>query len=308
MSQSALFPSLDADKAARTLRAAGLTLAPADLRVERRDERWAVFLPGERIAWFAATARGAGEIAIERRVLKLLAERCSFGIPRLLQESPAGFDLRAMVPGRCDPWALYHELESDIPLARKIGGALGEILAEQHTRIGRADVAGWVPEGLSWPEPKNWIMQRLPKVTGDSGLMTAASDLLDAYEKIVVAPIDRVLVHGDLGLHNLALDPLTKDVHGVFDYSGAGWADRHHDFRYMVLDRPGEELLDAALAVYEPATGRSLDRRRIWLYNAACAASFLAFRHGVAPETRWCGRTLEEDLRWVRSSLAHAIG
>jgi hypothetical protein len=79
-------------------------------------------------------------------------------------------------------------------------------------------------------------------------------------------------------------------VRGVFDYDSAAWADRHHDFRYLVFSFERE------------------DRRRIWLYNAACAASFLAFRRGVPPERKWCGRTLDEDLRWVRRALAHALG
>jgi hypothetical protein len=58
------------------------------------------------------------------------------------------------------------------------------------------------------------------------------------------------------------------------------------------------------LAVYEPATGRKLDRNRIRLYNAACAISYLAFRSGTPPDQKPCGRTLAEDLRWVRSALA----
>ena len=49
---------------------------------------------------------------------------------------------------------------------------------------------------------------------------------------------------------------------------------------------------------------RSLDRNRIRLYNAACAIGFLAFRAGVPPEQKSCGRTLAEDMRWVRLALA----
>jgi len=107
-----------------------------------------------------------------------------------------------------------------------------------------------------------------------------------------------------LGLHNLALDPETDAVNGVFDYDGAAWADRHHDFRYLLFDVGREDMLDAALEVYEPAVGRRLDRDRIRLYNAACAIGYLAFRSGVAPDQKSCGRTLAEDLRWVRTALA----
>ena len=93
-------------------------------------------------------------------------------------------------------------------------------------------------------------------------------------------------------------------VNGVFDYDGAAWADRHHDFRYLLFDVGREDMLDSALRIYEPAVARSLDRNRIRLYNAACAIGYLAFRAGVPPEQKSCGRTLVEDLQWVRTALA----
>src|SRR4029453_10478068 len=88
-------------------------------------------------------------------------------------------------------------------------------------------------------------------------------------------------------------------------YTGASWADRHHDFRYLIFHHEHEAALDAALATYEPAVGLALRRERIRLYNAACAIGFLAYRSGVPPDREWCGRTLEGDLKWVRGAMAH---
>jgi hypothetical protein len=278
-------------------------LSPTDLRIERREERWAVWLPGERIAWFPASARGRERLVIERRVLRLLAQRCTFAAPRILFESAAGFDVRAMVPGHCDPWPLYERIKTDTALARQIGRAIGAILVEQHTRVTEADIAGWLPERIEWPEPAASIKARLPEVIDDAALIAAIGRVLEAYEALSIDPVDCVLVHGDLGLHNLAIAPVTHAVRGIFDYDGAAWVDRHHDARYLVLAIPAEPVLDAALAVYEPAVECTLDRNRIWLYNAACAASFLASRLGVPAEQKWCGRTLAEDVRWVRHSL-----
>jgi hypothetical protein len=280
-------------------------LSATDLRIERREERWAVWLPGERIAWFPANARGRERLALERQVLRLLAKRCTFAAPRVLFEAQAGFDIRAMVPGHCDPWPLYERIRTDTALARHIGRAIGAILVEQHTRITKADVAGWLPERVAWPEPAGLIKARLPEIIEDKALVAAIGRALDAYEALSIDPADRVLVHADLGLHNLAIEPTTNDVRGVFDYDSAAWADRHHDARYLVLAIPGEPVLEAALAVYEPALDRTLDRNRIQLYNAVCAASFLASRLGVPAGQKWCGRTLAEDVRWVRHALDH---
>jgi hypothetical protein len=292
------------ETASSALREAGLHLSPAQLRVEPREDRWLVYLPGERLAWFAANAWGRERLQLERRILRLLSERCSFQVPRILFESSEGWDVRAAVPGLCDPWGLYRRTLTDRPLARRIGSAIGSILVEQHTRIAHGDVAGWLPTRPAWPEPSDWIRRRLPDVIDDRHLLAQIDCALKAYDGVVGAADDHVLVHGDLGLHNIAVDPETIEVRGVFDYDGAGWADRHHDFRYLLFDLRRDDALEAALAVYEPALGRTLSRHRIRLYNAACAISFLAFRLGVPPEQRSCGRTLAEDLDWVRSSLA----
>jgi aminoglycoside phosphotransferase len=262
-----------------------------------------VSLPDERLAWFPINEQGRIRLNVERRVLRLLAERCSFRIPGILFESEAGWDLRAIVPGDSDPKALYDSIRQDQRLARRIGRELGLILAEQHTRVAEADVGSWLPSQPAWPEPNAWIGQRLPDVLDDKELLAEIDRVLAAYEAVVVDPKDRVLVHGDLGVHNLAVDPKTADLVGLFDYGEACWADRHHDFRYLVCGQEQEPLLEAALSVYEPATGRTLSRERIQLYNAMCAVCFLAFRHGVAPDRVHCGRTLVEDVNWVRCAI-----
>jgi hypothetical protein len=299
-----IYADLTTATACPALCEAGLSYPADALRIAARDERWAVSLPDGHIAWFPASEAGASRLAVERRVLGLLAERCSFRVPEVLFASNAGFDLRLMVPGQCDPWGLYYRCLADTGLARRIGRSLGAILVEQHTRIAEADVAGWLPRRVSWPEPGASIHERLPRVVDDRGLIRTLRDVIDVYEGTPVETGDCALVHGDLGLHNIATDPETDGVNGVFDYDGSAWADRHHDFRYLLFDIGREDMLDAALEVYEPAIGQSLDRDRIRLYNAACAIGFLAFRVDVPPEQKSCGRTLAEDLRWIRAALA----
>lgn len=290
------------------LDAAGVAAAPGRLRLERREDRWLVRLPGERLAWFPANARGAGRLRRERAVLRLLASRCTFAVPRILFESPEGWDVRAAVPGDAEPWTLYARLGREPALAATIGKAVGAMLAEQHRHVVATDVAGWLPTLPDWPAPAARLRAALPGVVDDPALLAQIEAALACYEGMPVEDGDRALVHGDLGLHNLAIEAKTGAVRGIFDYGGASWSDRHHDFRYLLLDAGDEGLLDAALAVYEPATGVALSRPRIRLYNAACAIGFLADRRGVAPEARPAGRTLAEDLRWVREALGRLRG
>ena len=299
-----IFVNLTADAACEALLGAGVECSPEHVQIAARDERWAVSLAGGRIAWFPRSEAGNRRLALERRVLSLLAARCSYQVPRILFVSVCGFDVRQMVPGRCDPWGLFHRCKVDWSLAQKIGKSIGAILVEQHVRINEADVVVWLPQRVIWPEPGHWIRERLPRVVDDDDFIRIMNEAIERYEDVPVGANDRALVHGDVGLHNLAFDLQSDTVNGIFDYDSAAWADRHHDFRYLLFEVDREDMLESALDVYEPETSRHIDRDRVRLYNAACAISFLASRVGVAPDDSLCGRTLAEDLRWVRWAVA----
>jgi hypothetical protein len=301
-------PPPEPDSVCEALAAAGFRYRPSQLTLERHDERWLVRLPDQRLAWLAASANGLERLRIERRVLRLLEQHCTFDAPRVLYESPdETLDVRSMVPGAADPWRFYAEVRGNADLATRFGAAIGALLAQQHTRIGAADTAAWLPRAPSWPESRDWIRERIPTVIYDTRLIARIEAVMDAYESVSIDDADRVLVHADVGFHNLAIESESHTVRGIFDYEGAAWADRHHDFRYLVFDFDRYELLDAARAVYEPAVGRPIRRDRVLLYNAACAVTFLAFRAGHAPEERWCGRTLAEDLEWSTGAIARAL-
>jgi hypothetical protein len=296
--------TIGAAEVCAALREAGINVTPDQIKCDAREHRTLAVLPGERVAWFPDSDEGRGRLTVERHALRLITARCSFAVPRILYESPSGFDVRAIVPGIVDPWRIFKQAQTDPALGRKIGAAAGRILVEQHSLIHYADVQSVLPEQVAWPLPRAWLMERLPDVVADKALLADIVATLDAYEAVVVHKDDRALVHTDLGFHNMALDPETLDVRGVFDYDSAAWADRHHDFQYFIYLPGREEVLEAALAVYEPATGIKIDRRRVLLYNAACAIGFMAYRHGIPPDQNWCGRTLEGDLEWTIGAMA----
>jgi hypothetical protein len=288
----------------RQLSAAGFHCQPAEVALEPREDRWLVRLPEQRLAWFAASDEGLESLRTERRVLRLLESLCSFAAPRVLYESDDGrLDVRSMVPGMKDPGTIYSELHGNTDVAARLGASIGTILAEQHSRIGAADVSTWLPHRVGWPESREWIRERLPRVTDDRELIARADAVIDAYEHVSVDEADWALVHTDVGFHNLAIDGETRAARGIFDYEGAAWADRHHDFRYLVFDFDGSELLDAAISTYQEVIARPIRRERVHLYNAACAISFLAYRAGTRAADCWCGRTLVEDLQWTRHAM-----
>lgn len=299
--KTGIFTELTPERVSQVLKALGLKLDPGQIRVEAREQRYVAFLPDQRLAWFAASEPGLTELARERRVLRLLAQRCEFQAPRLLHEATdGGFDLRAMVPGRSEPWQVYERVLADAALAGRIGEGIGRLLADQHAALTSAE-AQWLPSLPDWPAKRDWIGERLPRVCDDAELIANAHELIAAYEALDIPDSERVLVHTDLGFHNLVI--ADDRVIGVFDYGGAAWADYHHDFRYLLFDQGREELLQAAAKVYTEMTGREVSLARAALYNAACAITFLACRDGYSALEKPCGRTLEQDLHWTRYAL-----
>ena len=285
------------------LRLAGIAIDGPRLRVESRNGRILVHLDDDRIAWFPEQPESRGGIENERRILRLIEKYCRFRAPRILYEDAEGWDVRSMVPGVAATDFLT-QVRTDPDGARRTGAALGRILAEQHTRVPASELE-WLPRIPSWPQSA--AVANLSKVIEDSRLLARINRALERWKESTPEVSDAVLIHGDLGPWNLAVSAATGEVQGVFDYGDAVFGDRHQDFKYMQFHRAEEQvMLEAAIETYEEATRVILDRGRIRFFNAIEAIGFLGFRYGHAPEERWCGRTLEEDIDWTTTALEAA--
>ena len=295
--------TLNPKEIAHRLRLAGIAVDGPRVRMESRNGRILVHLDDDRIAWFPEEPGGLVAIENERRILRLIEKYCRFRAPRILYEDAEGWDVRAMVPGVAAADFLT-QVRTDPDGVRRTGMSLGRILAEQHTRVPAFEL-GWLARMPPWP--KSAAIANLPKVVEDPRLLARINCALERWKESTPEVSDAVLVHCDLGPWNLAVSSATAEVQGVFDYGDAVFGDRHQDFKYMQFHRAEEQvMLEAAIKSYEEATRMTLDRGRIRFFNAIEAIGFLGFRFGHAPEERWCGRTLEEDVEWTTTALEAA--
>lgn len=79
----------------------------------------------------------------------------------------------------------------------------------------------------------------MPYVIDDRGFLAEIDDVLDAYEGVAVAADDQVLVHSDLGLHNIAVDTETNELRGVFDYDSASGSNQTLGTRQATSQKGG---------------------------------------------------------------------
>jgi aminoglycoside phosphotransferase (APT) family kinase protein len=300
-------PAFSPDEIAARLNAVGRTVTPATLHIERREDRLLLQWPGDELAWMALDASGAARLAYEGRVLTKVRSCCTFTAPEERHRSLDGtLSIRCLVRGRVDLPAVHQRIHADPLFAAKLARWLGRAMAQLHACFANDAAPSWLARKVGWPMPHQWILERLPRVLGQQhSLLLPLQELLQRYYYCSPSLDDLVLVHTDLGLHNIVFDPSLSAPVGIIDFESAAFADRHHDFRYLPLDMVDTTLLDEAVQTYESLTQHKLERARILLYHAACACCYLAFRDGIAPETYWCGRTLEQDLAWTRDALAH---
>ena len=281
---------------------AGLVQRAEALEFSAGESRFRVQLPNDKIAWFPTTAEGQSLLVKERRVLRLLERYCHFSAPRVLHEDEAGWELRTFVRGAVQPTGLLERIRGDAKFAHQLGEDFGRILAEQHTCVPPGELEGWLPRIKNWPRSED--LRRLPEIVQDANLLERIRLALE--RRAAIRDDHPVLVHTDLGLHNVVVDPDTLRVAGVIDYEGAVFGDRYQDFAFLVFQQHEEPVLEGALSAYVPATGVKIDRDKVLLLNAVAAIGFLGFRYGHPPEEVWCGRTLEQDLARTYEALATA--
>jgi hypothetical protein len=241
----------------------------------------------------------------ERRVLRRLETHCHFSVPRIVFEDESGWDVRSIVPGVVDPVGCRDRILADPVFAAALGNDLGLALAEQHTRVPRIELEGWLPVVPNWPRAED--LPHVPFFVGDDPkLLARINSALRRRAEITCSVEESVLIHADLGLHNVALDPVSYRLSGIFDYDDAAFGDRHQDFAYMIFCTMEEPMLDGAIVAYERATGVRIDPARVRLLNSVAAIGFLAFRNGHSADEAWCGRTLAGDIAWTSAALKAA--
>jgi aminoglycoside phosphotransferase (APT) family kinase protein len=114
------------------------------------------------------------------------------------------------------------------------------------------------------------------------------------------------LPHGDLGSHNVAFEPKTSEVLGVYDFDTAACVDRHWDFKYLHSYTP--PFRQAVLEAYRRHTGIIPDTQRITLYHALTALAYLAWRvDDPEAHDRLSGRDKAGAYRWVRQAVAWGL-
>jgi aminoglycoside phosphotransferase (APT) family kinase protein len=255
---------------------AGLVVAPATIKLERRSWRWFAALPGDLILFIADTAESAARLAREGRVLTQLSGRVSFGLPRLYPiDAALGLQLRSRVPGAQLGGGGRERDFAAQPQGARLAEDLGRALAEIHTAFTAAEVeALGCDSAAPLLPPAEVLGEKIRDRLTDPEIAATFDALLRIYRATVPAPADIVLVHGDIWGGNLAVDLETGALNGLFDFADASRADRHLDLMY--IHSFGADFTARLFRSYKAASGTEVSWQRTALYHAIAAFAALA--------------------------------
>jgi hypothetical protein len=167
------------------------------------------------------------------------------------------------------------------------------VSAAEFQRAGGVDLEGATEEALSDRELLRFPVGQREIVDGRKVVRITSHDIrIGRDHGRVVLPCvraagdesDLVLVHGDLGTHNLAFDPVTRRVTGLYDFEGFALRDRHHDSKY--LPSYGPAVMARVLDEYRRRTGVTLRVERIRLWHLATADVVLSMARGRSRRAR----------------------
>lgn len=275
--------------------------------ISQRPNRCIAMLPNSQMAVLATSETGARLMRSERKILKALGGKASFQTPTIEKVSDDGtVDLRNMVPGNTNFNDILQRLNKDPTIAMQVTINISAILAELHNCLDHKQARELAPCHHNWPTSADWVRERLPYVVKETVMLKQIYLCLEEFEVIRVDDQDRVLCHGDPGLHNLAFDSEDLSINGIFDFEGATFNDPNWDLRYLIFG-PTDfhyELVDIGIQSYQDHSDRLISKQRILLYNAISAITFLAYRKGIENDTSWCGRTYDEDLAWTQLAIS----
>lgn len=267
--------------------------------MEQRHGRWIVRLPGNRLALVPDNASAAARLAREARLLRLLAPRVSFGLPSIQYDGP-DLQLRGLVPGIQVGGEGRERAFAAGPQGMRLADDLGRALAQLHSALTTEEAEKFGPANIDTLPTADVLRGRLQGTLPDTRTANAFDRLLDLYRDYAPHQADIVLAHGDLWAGNMAVDPETGALNGLFDLDDAGLADRHVDFMYF--HSFGDAFTQRALAVYV-AAGRSASWEQVAIYHAVAAFAALADTRGKGED-----HLLQRRLDWVRDVCHGPIG
>lgn len=267
--------------------------------------RWVVDL-GERIAFVAEDAGAWARLERERVVLGWVGARVVVSAVEVVDDVRR-VQVRRKVPGICGAAAealvfgteeklgAEARYREDCPLTaegRRLARDLGAAMAAMH---GAVEVDAARAMGVA-------VRSQVAVLDSVGAWLAGREDLADLRAAVPGLRAwfaglgdDLAVCHGDLQMHNIAVEAATGRLAGLFDFDDMAVTHRLEDFKY--LPSFGVRFTEEALEAYARGSGRRFGAAEVGRFHLLAALEHFLFVPEEAP--RW-----PSIVGWCRAALA----
>ena len=226
-------------------------------------------------AWifrFAKSPDIQQHMGIEIKLLNMLENKITCVIPKVAYYFPEAYCFGYQkISGALFSAAMYAQLTAEEK--KNLADDFAQFLHELHSNV---SVDAAKPIGLSpadWPLRPEVLQAKLASIT-DKSLQEVFDRFIAEYQQIVSTEQKLMIVHNDLHADNILIDPKTKKLSVIIDFTSAAIDTAYHDFRYLhLIDM---NLVPLAVQSYNQKTGEDLIVRNAYVYCMATEFSRLA--------------------------------
>lgn len=225
-------------------------------------------------------------MSVEVQLLKALENKIALSIPKVIYYSKDDYIFGyKKIPGVLLSREIYMQLT---PAEKKqFADNFAKFLCELHTSI-PLDIARNIAVPFTtirltdadWPLKPEALQAKLASSLTDKSLQELFNRFIIDYQRIVQSNQPVMVVHNDLHSDNILIDPKTKKLSGIIDFTSAAIDTAYHEFRYLhLIDM---ELVLLVVQAYNQKSGENLTARNAYVY--CMATEFSRFTEALENE------------------------
>ncbi len=199
------------------------------------------------------------------------------------------------IPGGDLTAEIYQSLEAE--QKDKLVSDFVRFLSEFHQvfSISEAEAMGITREQpFSYTEK---IRAKLPGKVKDVTIEEFILETVEEYNGVMKESAEQVVLYNDLHTENIAFDPDTKKLNGIFDFGDVAIGDINKEF--APLYKLDSKFLEKVISQYEIVTGRSVSLRRVVLHERIQEITDLVLEFIDKPDSGVYKRAMGRIKKWM---------
>jgi serine/threonine protein kinase len=193
----------------------------------------------------ATTQQGVALLDREVQLLKLLQGKITtqISVPVCFEEN---FLVYKKIPG--SPLISYAFYRLGNKQRSKLILEVAQFLSELHKALQPEEIASLHLTKSDWPWSIEKLQEHRHHLHENKDLLDVFDNIMDIYQEELAVPAAATLIHNDMDIKNIIVDPLTGQLRGIIDFTDVAFDDVHLDVR-MRRDNP-IEFVKAVAFVY----------------------------------------------------------